>query len=174
MSSFQTPTGHSADAGGPSATDLLEALLRLRRKRVADAPEYFAANQAAFDWITVAEWRLPDPGRARAMRDRLRQGGDFWELAQRSACEAIANDDPRAATTALLPTFRSCFRRELPPELAQVAWTVEIGRDVVGPICLLAPAHQDRYALYRVLGRREARLDRATLSAVERILLEQW
>jgi hypothetical protein len=131
---------------------------------VAGAPAYFQEHRTAFDRITVAEWRLADQAAARSLGERIRRGDDLWHIVQ---------GDPSS-----LPTFRTCFRRELPEELAGAS--ADRAGEVLGPLAVRPdPLPSDTttdggFVLYRLLGVREATLDGDTLAAIESLLVERW
>lgn len=134
------------------------------RVTVDRAADYFAAHRIDFDTASIAQIQYSDEESAHQAWEQIRSGEvNFYEAAQHRFLEAAERrEHPSGDVFALIQ------RGQAKLELAMAVFAAEPGE-------VLEPVRTEKgYAIVRVLSFAPARLDEQTLSAIKKILFEEW
>jgi putative peptide maturation system protein len=138
-------------------------VVKLRDRLTAvQVPDYFEAHRSDFDKVHIAQIQFSDEESAYQTWEQICSGRvDFYEVAQQRFLEAVERrEHPSGEVFAVLQ------RQEIEPEL-------EVIFAAHGDV--LQPVQTDKgYAIARVLAFTPARLDERTITAIKKILFEEW
>lgn len=143
-----------------------EAVVAKLRDRVTvdRAADYFVAHRIDFDTAFITQIQFSDEESAHQAWEQIRSGEvDFYEAAQHRFLEAAERREHPSGDV-----FAVIQRGQAKLELAMAVFAAEPGE-------VLEPVRTEKgYAIVRVLSFASARLDEQTLSAIKKILFEEW
>jgi putative peptide maturation system protein len=143
-----------------------EAMVGKLRDRitVGRVTAYFEEYQADFDTAYIARFQFGDEESAYQTWEQIRSGEvDFYEAAQ---CRFLAAVQRREHPSGDI--FAVIKRGQAIPELGMAVFAAQPG-EVLSPVQI-----EQGYAIVRVLSFAPARLDEQTVTAIKKILFEEW
>lgn len=134
---------------------------RVTVNRVTD---YFEEHQADFDTAFIARFHISDEESALQTWEQIYSGEvDFYEAAQRRFLAAVERREHPSGDI-----FAVIKRGQAIPELGMAVFAAQLG-EVLSPV-----RTEEGYAIVRVLSLAPAHLDEQTVTAIKKILFEEW
>jgi len=143
-----------------------EAMIAKLRDRVTvnRVTDYFEEHQADFDTAYIARFHVSDEESALQTWEQIYSGGlDFYEAAQRCFLAAVERREHPSGDI-----FAVIKRGQVIPELGMAIFAAQSG-EVLSPV-----RTEQGYAIVRVLSFAPARLEEQTVTAIKKILFEEW
>lgn len=143
-----------------------EAMVAKLRDRVTAGrlTDYFEEHRADFDTAYIARFHVSDEESAHQIWEQICSGEvDFYEAAQRHFLAAVERREHPSGDI-----FAIIKRGQVIPELGMAVFAAQPG-EVLSPV-----QTEQGYAIVRVLSFAPARLDEQTLTAIKKILFEEW
>jgi putative peptide maturation system protein len=148
---------------GLVANEAIVAKLR-DKVTVEQVADYFAVHKIDFDTAYIAQIQFSDTESAHQVWEQIRSGEvDFYKASQHRFLEAVERREHPSGDV-----FAKIQRGQAKPELAMAVFAAEPGE-------VLEPVRTEKgYAIVRVLSFAPAHLDEQTLTAIKKILFEEW